>query len=363
MKLIWRISSPNLSSGIGVATAGLIPRMVNDGHEVLIIHKDGEMPLMKINWMDVCGVISTASVELVKKGYEYDYIFTNPAYKDAGDIYSDAIVLISFDFISMPKQLIKDCRYGKYFFTTSHHNQQKAEEAGFKSEYLPWGIDTKLFSPDTSKRKHFRNSLGITDDTFLIGCVGGIYWQDRKNLQGLIKAFNIFSEKYPNSKLYLHTLAISELIWDEIKKNKNILYCDQGRYILGNISQYEISEAYNGFDVFCLPTKGEAYGIPLIEAQSCGCPVITTDSSACREHTFAGWLIPSEPERGPYESMWAKTRLLDIIGYLELAYRHLKLEKIDLGLLARQCTKEFDWDIVYQKYWKPFLKKIEEAGK
>jgi len=360
MNLIWRISAPNYSTGIGVVTSGLIPMMINDGHRVLIVHSDGEFPSMKINGIDVCGVRSAASVEFIRKGYNFDYIFTNPGYKDAGDSYSNAVVLISFDFIEMPEKLSNDCKYGKYFFTVSKHNQRMAEEAGFISEYAPWGIDSNLFSPDYSRRKEFRRSLGISDDTFLIGCVGGVYWQDRKNLQGLIEAFNIFSEQYKDSKLYLHTLAISEMIWSDVNKNKNILFCDQGRYILGNISQYEMSEAYNGFDVFCLPTKGEAYGIPLIEAQACGCPVIATDTSACTEHVFGGWLIPSEPSDGPYDSKWGKTKVEDIVKSLELAYINYKEKKyFTRHFSARLGAVELDWDKVYPKYWKPFLKKLD----
>jgi hypothetical protein len=49
VNLIWRIASPNLSTGIGAATAGLVSRMIKDDHKVMVIHHDGEHPLMMIN--------------------------------------------------------------------------------------------------------------------------------------------------------------------------------------------------------------------------------------------------------------------------------------------------------------------------
>jgi glycosyltransferase involved in cell wall biosynthesis len=41
------------------------------------------------------------------------------------------------------------------------------------------------------------------------------------------------------------------------------------------------------FDIFALPTMAEGFGLPILEAQSCGTPVLVTDFSACTELTVS----------------------------------------------------------------------------
>jgi glycosyltransferase involved in cell wall biosynthesis len=55
-----------------------------------------------------------------------------------------------------------------------------------------------------------------------------------------------------------------------------------------------MAKMYNGLDVFINLARGEGFGIPIIEAQSCGVPVIATDYTAMTELVKGhGWLIPA----------------------------------------------------------------------
>jgi glycosyltransferase involved in cell wall biosynthesis len=46
---------------------------------------------------------------------------------------------------------------------------------------------------------------------------------------------------------------------------------------------------YNAFDVFTLPTGGEGWGLPILEAMSAGCPVLVTDYSAHVQYVHECW--------------------------------------------------------------------------
>jgi len=43
-------------------------------------------------------------------------------------------------------------------------------------------------------------------------------------------------------------------------------------------------DVYTGFDVLIQPSSYEGFGLPLLEAQACGMPVITTDAAPMNEH-------------------------------------------------------------------------------
>ena len=44
------------------------------------------------------------------------------------------------------------------------------------------------------------------------------------------------------------------------------------------------SDVYTGFDVLIQPSSYEGFGLPILEAQACGMPVITTDAAPMNEH-------------------------------------------------------------------------------
>jgi glycosyltransferase involved in cell wall biosynthesis len=52
-------------------------------------------------------------------------------------------------------------------------------------------------------------------------------------------------------------------------------------------STEELSSVYHFAAVFCYPTLYEGFGIPLLEAFACGCPVAASSTSSLPE--VAGW--------------------------------------------------------------------------
>jgi glycosyltransferase involved in cell wall biosynthesis len=60
---------------------------------------------------------------------------------------------------------------------------------------------------------------------------------------------------------------------------------------------------YQAADVFVYPSLNETFGLPILEAMACGCPVVTSDTSAMPE-TAGGAAVLSDPT-DPASIAWA----------------------------------------------------------
>lgn len=105
--------------------------------------------------------------------------------------------------------------------------------------------------------------------------------EPRKNLLNIIKAFNILREKGTNFNLVL----IGKIGWKSEKIIKEIEQSPFKNFIhhLTYIKRDELGNFYK--NAFCLlfPSFYEGFGLPILEAFSMGCPVITAENSSLKE--------------------------------------------------------------------------------
>ena len=52
---------------------------------------------------------------------------------------------------------------------------------------------------------------------------------------------------------------------------------------LGRVPLYDLVGLYNAAAVFVFPSLYEGFGLPVLEAMACGCPVVTSNSSSLPE--------------------------------------------------------------------------------
>ena len=106
--------------------------------------------------------------------------------------------------------------------------------------------------------------------------------EERKNIVRIIEAFEILKEKYK----VLHELVLVgkpgfgyERIQAKIQDSRFKIHIRE----LGYVTEEEKWELLRGADVFLFPTLYEGFGIPVIEAQSVGVPVVTSNISSLPE--------------------------------------------------------------------------------
>lgn len=98
-----------------------------------------------------------------------------------------------------------------------------------------------------------------------------------KNVEGLIKSFLELRKKYQYLQLVL--AGEENYFWQRVKKEytqKDIIYT-------GPISDEELVALYKSAQVFVMPSLEEGFGIPLLEAFECECPVVSSNTGSLPE--------------------------------------------------------------------------------
>lgn len=135
---------------------------------------------------------------------------------------------------------------------------------------------TKL---STSHYPPFDFAQGKLSTTSYFLSVGTI--QPRKNLSMLISSFALFHKNHPTYKLLL--AGKKGWLYEDIFKQVVKMKMDKAVTFLGYVSDEEKINLFNNATAFILPSLYEGFGIPLLEAMSYGCPVISSNSSSLPE--------------------------------------------------------------------------------
>lgn len=97
--------------------------------------------------------------------------------------------------------------------------------------------------------------------------------EPRKNLKRIIEAFEILRQKEKDLWLVL----VGKTGWgQEIPRNPRTV-------ITGYVTNTELSALYSGALALAYPSLYEGFGQPILEAMTCGCPVVTSDISSMPE--------------------------------------------------------------------------------
>jgi glycosyltransferase involved in cell wall biosynthesis len=148
---------------------------------------------------------------------------------------------------------------------------------------IPLGVDPSVFRP-LSDRDRVRAEAGLSG-RFVVGCVARNLF--RKQIPILIKAFAGFCRDHPDVFLYLH-MDPDDQGWRLLEVLRRYGVADRAAFTRGlagaaGVNDTTLNMIYNLFDVMVLPTMGEAFGLPLLEAMAAGVPVLATDCSAVPE--------------------------------------------------------------------------------
>jgi hypothetical protein len=187
----------------------------------------------------------------------------------------------------------------------SKFGQKELESKGIESIYIPHSVDTKVFNRrEKIAGQSIEDYMGFGNDRFVVGMnaankSGGII--HRKAFGENLMAFSIFVKKHSDAMLYIHTDPVSPHGWNLMGLGEilgipkdNMTFVDPVSYRFG-ISQEDLAGIYSSWDVMLATSYGEGFGIPTVEAQACGVPVIVSDFAASAELVGDGWTVGGQP--------------------------------------------------------------------
>lgn len=280
---------------------------------------------------------------------------------------------IPIDHHPIPPHVIPPAKAARRVIAMSKFGRDEMITGNLNPLYCPLAFDPEIFHPRSdSKRGEMRKQLAISDDTFL-ACFVGVNDSipNRKGIPEMLMAWKLFVQDHPNSVLYLHTLVHGNLPMNSIGGVKvdvivrelgipgnTLRIVDQHRYKAGVIEQNEVADIMAASDVQVLLSRGEGFGVPLIEAQAAGTPVMTTRFAAQEELVFAGWHVDYESEWGWQDAVLSKAGVMDAVDKLAMAYN--QRGNMALRKVAAAGVQGYAIDTVMRTHMLPTLDAIAQ---
>lgn len=379
MDIMWHSNSPWTSTGYGVQTALFAKRMHDDGHHVGVSCFYG-LQGGTLTWGP--GITCYPSLA---HGYGLD-VWDSHAQRHGGDgcvILSliDAWVLdrpkhfwagwLPVDHEPCPPPVAQKAALMDVPIAMSRFGQEMLRLAGVHAEYAPHGYDADDYYPDTDAAAELRDHLQIPEAAHLTVIVaankGG--WPSRKNLPNALEGWARFAAARSDAYLYAHTYpgqdgqfgscnlveqAAALGILDRVR------FLDPIRSMQGTPPRF-MRGAFSAADVLLNPAMGEGFGVPMLEAQACGTPVITGRWTAQAEVVGSGVFI-EKAEAMPFWSPQAARMWIagpDVVAQaLDAAYQDRGSVRARSAALAH--AEQYEADRVYAEHWRPILDRIAE---
>lgn len=376
-RVLWYSNPPWFPSGYGNQTALAVSHLRKYGHEMAVLANAG----LRGTRLEVLGAnvypgglaeYSNDIVQAYATDWDADVIISlydawPLEFAKVPSHETPWIAWAPVDHLTVPPAVVESLRHAQGIVAFSKQAFGAFKEAGFERvDYIPHGVATDIFIP--GDQFDARDHLGMPEEKFIFGMVANnAYYPSRKSIDKVIIAFAQFLEHFPDALLYLHMVS------DEAKQGVHteklvtalgiqhaVGWADRFDYSMG-YSVSNMVRVYQAMDVLLNPSMGEGFGIPIVEAMSCGTPVIVSDVTSMPELAEGhGFIVETELAYSPQGALQGNPpvdaildRMLDAYQeatYDEPSWKHRKKA-------ARQkAVSDYDFAKVVAPAWDAYLR-------
>lgn len=200
--------------------------------------------------------------------------------------------------------------------------------------------DLLKFLPKIDKAKIRVIYNGVSGDYF------PIKKKDNISLPFELETYILFvgsREKYKNFQLAVKAVACSNLklviVGSPLSKEEVSFLCKEvgcANFIeMGRVSNEELNRLYNGALALLYPSEYEGFGIPVLEAQKAGCPVIAYKASSIPE------IMGDTPLLLNMLSIESITKCFEILK--------IKTNRENIICKGMENVQRFTWDKMYER--------------
>jgi glycosyltransferase involved in cell wall biosynthesis len=160
-----------------------------------------------------------------------------------------------------------------------------------KLKLIHEAVDHDLFRPgDAGQARQQVASYGVTKPFALF--VSSLW--PYKNCDGVLRAWAQARSELGDRQLVIVGGCRDQRYLAQLHSLAAELGIAAGVVFVGAVPLEATVSFYRAADVFVYPSFNETFGLPILEAMACGCPVVTSDTSAMPE-TAGGAAILSDP--------------------------------------------------------------------
>ena len=375
LRILWNSNAQWSTSGYGSQMTYLLPAIKKDGWQQAMIAfyglEGGVINLDGIKTYPRIGDVWGADAMIHHaKDFNADVTISQQDIwvldPNAIKQFKNWIPWLPVDHDPISQALVDRLKMAYRIIAYSKFAQAQLASKGLHSTYIPLMVDTNTFKPMPKERLQIKKDLGIPVDHFLFGMVAANKDNPpRKSFQEAMDAFKLFHEKHPQSAMYFHvaTQQPGGFPIDDYAKHIGIhtaVYKPPLYDMLFKVDKKAMAKIYNTFDVLLAPSTNEGFGVPIIEAQSSGVPVVTNNFTAMPELIIPG--KTGELCKVAYKRFYGLNSYIGIPDYMSI---YEAMEKIyganreKMGLKARLHIAQYDTQRVIQKHWLPFLEMVQ----
>ncbi len=161
-----------------------------------------------------------------------------------------------------------------------------------KLKLIHEAVDHDLFKPgDAAAARAHIASYGVIKPFVLF--VSSLW--PYKNCDGLLRAWALARAELGGRQLAIVGPGRDEKYVAQLHSLAAELGITEDLVFVGGVPLEETVHFYQAADVFVYPSLNETFGLPILEAMACGCPVVTSDTSAMPE-TAGGAAVLGDPK-------------------------------------------------------------------